>query len=304
MSVPNTMKMGPFTPTVLVKKKYLLFYVFLFWISVIPVLIEFWVYWRLLFNYSRPFHFFIYLPLILFAMYITLAFSAIFSAKILLVLVNKIHKPREGVFLRDPSDIDYRYWSIRNTIKKWPFWVTHKFPFPFMDNVCFKVFNVKTKIQNSLFEGWVDTEFIEFGTNVVIGQGSIIQSSVIIGNLLIIKKTIIEDNVRIGSHSVVMPGTHIGKNSILAAISLTLVGQELEEGYIYIGVPAKKYKKNRFFEDNIEDLIRHVEDVHQLREKYEGIYDKGFQEHSTQKARKELKRQKQEIEKRRLEKGV
>ena len=304
MSVPNTMKMGPFTPTVLVKKKYLIFYVFLFWISVIPVLIEFWVYWRLLFNYSRPLHFFIYLPLILFAMYITLAFSAIFSAKILLVLVNKIHKPREGVFFRDPSDKDYRYWSIRNTIKRWPFWITHKFPFPFMDNVCFKVFNVKTKIQNSLFEGWVDTEFIEFGTNVVIGQGSIIQSSVIIGNLLIIKKTIIEDNVRIGSHSVVMPGTHIGKNSILAAISLTLIDQELEEGYIYIGVPAKKYKKNRFFEDNIEDLIRHVEDVHQLREKYEEIYDKGFQEHSTHKSRKDLKRQKQEIEKQRLEKGV
>ena len=83
---------------------------------------------------------------------------------------------------------------------------------------------------NSLFEGWVDTEFIDFGKNVVIGQGTIVQSAAIVGNLLIIKKTIIEDNVRIGALGVIMPGTHIGKNSVLAANSVTTVGQELEEG--------------------------------------------------------------------------
>ena len=52
------------------------------------------------------------------------------------------------------------------------------------------------KATNSLFEGWVDCEFIDFGKNVVVGQGSIIQSAVIVGNLIIIRKTIIDDDVR------------------------------------------------------------------------------------------------------------
>lgn len=180
-------------------------------------------------------------------------------AKVFLICVNLIHTPKEGVFLRTESDIDYRYWSIRNTIKKWPIWLSHKIPFPFMDNICLKVFNVKTKFSNSLFEGWVDTEFIEFGKNVTVGQGSIIQSAVIAGNLFIIRKTKINDNAIIGAHSIVMPGTEVGKNCILSASSVTTVNQELEEGWIYSGIPAKKDKKNRFFEDGLEDILRNPE---------------------------------------------
>ena len=301
MSVPNTMRVGPFTPTVLVKKRYLIFYIFLIWISIIPILLEFWVYWRLLWNYQRPVHFYTFLPLLAVLMYVTIVFGGIIFAKILLVIVNAIHKPREGVFLRIPEDKDYRYWSLRNTIKRWPIWLAHRFPFPgILDNICFKMFGVKTKISNSLFEGWVDTEFIEFGKDVVVGQGAIVQSAVIIGNLLIIRKTIIEDDVRIGSHAIVMPGTHIGHNCILAANSVTTVGQVLERGYIYVGIPAKKYKRNYFFEDGLEDKIGHVEDVEMLREKYEEIYTKRYDE-LTRKDRRELKKEKKEEEKKRFD---
>ncbi|MFX1321009.1 MAG: DapH/DapD/GlmU-related protein [Promethearchaeota archaeon] len=301
MSVPNTMRLGPFTPTVLVKKRYLIFYFFLIWASIIPLLLEFWVYWRLLWNDTRPIHFYTFLPLLAILMYITIVFAAIFFAKILLVIVNAIHHPREGVFLRTPEDKDYRYWSLRNTIKRWPIWLAHRFPFPgTLDNICFKVFGVKTKISNSLFEGWVDTEFIEFGKNVVCGQGAIIQSAVIIGNLLIIRKTIIEDDVRIGSHSIVMPGTKIGQKCILAANSVTTVGQVLEREWIYAGIPANKFKKNYFFEDGLEDKIGGVEDVESLREKYEEIYIKRYDE-MKYKERKEIKKEKKEEEKKRLE---
>ena len=103
-------------------------------------------------------------------------------AKILLLIVNLVHKPREGVFIRHRSDKDYRYWSLRNTIKKWPIWISHKFPFPFMNNICFMMFGVRTKYSNSLFEGWVDTEFIDIGKNVVVGQGAVVQSAIIVGN--------------------------------------------------------------------------------------------------------------------------
>ncbi len=290
MSIPNTMRIGPFIPTVLVKKKYLLFYLIIVWFSFIPVFLEFWVYWQFLWNYSRPIHFYTFLPLVILPMYITLVFSAIFIAKILFIAVNVIQKPQVGVFLRHPSDKDYRYWCIRNIIKRWPFWLSHRFPFPFLDNICFKAFGVKTKFSNSLFEGWVDTEFISFGQNVVVGQGAIVQSSVIIGNLLIIKRTVIEDDVRIGSHAIIMPGTYIGKRSVLAANSITTVDQKLEDDYIYVGIPAKKFKRNYFFEDGLQDKIGQVEDVEALRAKYEKIYTKRYDEKPKYKERKKIKR--------------
>jgi carbonic anhydrase/acetyltransferase-like protein (isoleucine patch superfamily) len=195
-------------------------------------------------------------------MYVTIVFSAIFFAKILLIIVNVFHKPREGNFLRHVSDKDYRYWSLRNTIKRWP--------------VC------------------------EFGKDCVVGQGAIIQSAVIIGNLLIMRKTVVKDNVRIGSHAIVMPGTRIGHNCILAANSVTTVGQILENGWVYVGIPAKKFKKNYFFEDGLEDKLGHVKDVEALREKYEKIYTKRYDE-LTLKERRELKREKKEEEKKRWE---
>ncbi|TXT57076.1 MAG: hypothetical protein BAJALOKI2v1_550009 [Promethearchaeota archaeon] len=275
MSSPASLKGGPFTPKVLVKKRYLIFYIFIIIFSSFFVQLEFWVYWRFLYG-IKPAHFIIFLPLLFFVMYVSLVLVSLLIAKILLMMINAIHKPREGVFYRKKSDKDYRYWSIRNTIKRFPIWVSHKFPFPFMDNICLKIFGVKTKFSNSLFEGWIDTEFIEFGENVVVGQGSIVQSAVIIGEFLIIRKTIIEDNVRIGTHSVVMPGTHIKRNAILAAHSNTIVDQVLEEGWIYIGVPARKFKKNRFFEDGLEPLIKHVDDIGELRNVYESVYEKRY----------------------------
>jgi len=290
MSIPSSMRVGPLIPTVLIKKKYLIFYLIIVWFSFIPLFLELWLYWQFLWSYTRPIHFYTFLPLLIIPMYVTLVFSATFIAKIFHLIVNAIHKPRTGVFLRHPSDKDYRYWCIRNVIKRWPFWLSHRFPFPFLNNFCFKVFGVKTKFTNSLFEGWVDTEFLEFGKNVVVGQGAIVQSSLIIGNLLIIKKTVIEDDVRIGSHAIVMPGTHIKKRSVLASNSVTTVNQILDEGYIYVGVPAKKLKRNYFFEDGLQDKLGQVEDVEALRAKYEKMYLKRYDEKSKYKGRKEIKK--------------
>ena len=301
MSIPNTVKLGPFTASVLVKKRDLILHFILIWASVIPPLLEFWFYWQLLWSSAKPVLFYTFLPILAIIVYVTLVFAAIFYAKILLIIVNAIHKPREGVFLRTPENKDYRYWSLRNTIKKWPIWLAHRFPFPgILDNICFKAFGVKTKISNSLFEGWVDTEFIDFGKDVVCGQGTIIQSAIIVDNVLIIRKTIIEDDVRIGSHSIVMPGTRIGKKCILAANSVTIVGQVLESGWIYSGIPANKFKRNYFFEDDLEDKLEPVDDVESLREKYEEFYIVSGEK--KRKERRELRKEKKEEEKKRFEK--
>jgi acetyltransferase-like isoleucine patch superfamily enzyme len=284
------MRVGPFCASVLAKKKYLILYIFLIWLTFLPTILEIWWYWQMLWYEIRPLHFYVFLPLFLLVIYVSIVFAAIFFTKILLLIISVFHKPREGVFLRDTADKDYRYWSLRNTLKKWPTWLAHKFPFPFLDNICFKILGVKTKFSNSLFEGWVDTEFMEFGKNVVVGQGAIVQSSVIIGNFLIIRKTIIEENVRVGAHVIIMPGTHIGKNCILNTWSSTMVGQELEEGWIYNGGPAKKFKKNRFFEDiPIEKLTKTIGDMDGLLKKYDEQYVK-----RTMKERKFLHRKHKE----------
>ena len=142
MSVPNTMRIGPRIATILLKKRYLTFYFIIIWFSFIPLFLELWVYWHFLLTYARPIHFLAFLPLLIIPMYLTIVFSATFIAKILYLIVNVIHKPKTGTFLRHSSDRDFRYWCIRNVIKRWPFWLSHRFPFPFLNNVLFKAFNL------------------------------------------------------------------------------------------------------------------------------------------------------------------
>ena len=263
---------------------------------------EFWFYWQLLWSDTNALHFYLFLPLFGLLAYVSLVLSGILVAKIFLIVINVIHSPREGVFERTHKDKDYRYWNIRLIIKKYPIWIAHKFPFPFMDNICLRLFGVKTSFSNSLFEGWVDTEFIEFGKNIIIGQASIVQSSVIIGNLLIVKKVIIKDNVKIGAHSIVMPGTIIEENCILAAHSLTTVEQRLEKDWIYVGIPCEKYKINAFNEDNLEELIELNINVDGIREKYEKLYERGERTQVGFLQRKKEKDEKIEQEKQRWQK--
>jgi acetyltransferase-like isoleucine patch superfamily enzyme len=302
VSVPCSLRVGPFTSNILLKKRYVMLYIAIFWLSLIPVLIEFWVYWQLLWSDTNALLFYLFLPLYGLLAYISLVFSALIVAKIFLEVANAIHKPKEGIFERNSSDKDYRYWNIRLVIKKYPAWISHRFPFPFLDNICFKLFGVKTRFSNSLFAGWIDTEFITFGKNVVVGQASIVQSSVIIGNLLIVKKVVIQDNVRIGAHSVVMPGTIIGENCVLAAHSLTTVEQHLEKNWIYVGIPAEKYKVNRFYENDIEELIDLNIDVEGIRERYEKLYERQERTQVSYLQRKKIKEEKVKHEKQRWEK--
>ncbi len=165
-------------------------------------------------------------------------------SKFFLVVVNIIHKPKEGVFNRDKSDKDYCYWSLRAIIKKWPAWLARQLNLPILETIVFKVLGVKTSFSNSLNEGWVDCEFIEFGKNVKIGQGSIIMSNIIIKDKLIIKKVIFHDNIIIGAHSVILPGTNIESNSIIESTSMTSINQHVKGNASYSGSPAKQIYLN------------------------------------------------------------
>ncbi|MBD3254371.1 MAG: hypothetical protein GF383_04720 [Candidatus Lokiarchaeota archaeon] len=183
--------------------------------------------------------------------------SSVIVAKMVLFFVNLIHKPKEGVFTRSKKDKDYCYWSLRSVIKKWPFWLARQVNIPLLEKFALKMFGVRVSRSNALHEGWTDAEFIKFGKNIRLGQGSVIMSNILIGEKLIIKKVQVKDNVIIGAHSLVSPGTTIGENTILDATSMTSINQQLKKNSIYRGAPAKKIMENKLIK-NIDSLKKKI----------------------------------------------
>lgn len=189
-------------------------------------------------------------------------------AKFFLLLTRLFHKPQEGVFNREPTNKDYRYWSLRAVIKKWPCWLARQLSIAPLEVLILKIFGVKIDKRASLHEGWVDTEFIEIGKNCRLGQGSLIMSSIVTHDRLIIKKISIKDNVTIGAHSVIFPGTIIESNTILDSNSTTKVNQLLETNSIYRGSPATKVLNNAKMEDQtkLEQIIFNTSTETQIEE--------------------------------------
>jgi carbonic anhydrase/acetyltransferase-like protein (isoleucine patch superfamily) len=98
-----------------------------------------------------------------------------------------------------------------------------------------------------------DVHSIRIGNNTNIQDGAVIhctyqQASTTIGNNVsighnaIVHGCIVEDNVLIGMGAIVMDGAIVRSGAVIAAGAVVLQGQEVEAGFIYAGVPAKKMK--------------------------------------------------------------
>src|SRR5690554_4585573 len=73
-------------------------------------------------------------------------------------------------------------------------------------------------------------------------------------NIDLIKPIKIGNNVFIGSNSTILPGITIGNNVIVGANSV--VTKDLESGFIYAGIPAKKIKSiEEYWKKNSSDFI-------------------------------------------------
>jgi hypothetical protein len=166
--------------------------------------------------------------------------------KLTLILLKMLHRPKEGLFETTFKNKDYSYYCLRVVVKKFIFWIWNNFCFPWASNLVFKSCDIKADFKSTFFDGWCDVEFIEFGNNMMVGQGALVFSSVILRidnkDYLLIKKVIIGDHVVLGGHSIVAPGTVIGKGTTLGIWAVTHIGQILEPNYIYIGKPAQKYQ--------------------------------------------------------------
>lgn len=235
-----------------VNLKFLAVYLPIFWLAGLIISI-FW-YWYL--SGETWDMILVFLPLTIFASIYFFIFACMLFSKLFLILVNLIHKPKEGVFKAEIGDKDFEFWALRTELKKISLWFMRNSPFPWLDVLVFKLFGVNMDTSSHLNDTWCDGEFIKFGRKNLIGQGALIMSSTVIGKYLIIKKVIFDDYVMVGGHTSIVPGTIVGKETVIGAISTTTTNQVLEPGWIYTGIPVLKFKANKYADSRREILMK------------------------------------------------
>jgi len=233
--------------------KFLIVYIPIFWLSGMLDTTIFYTFT----SYVRiRFLMILFLPTLFIIMWFVFILGCFFFSKLFLILINLIHKPREGVFRAEIGDPDFDFWCLRTEVKKIVLWLIRNWPIPWMDILAFKWFGVKMTLSSSLYDSWCDGEFVTFGRRVLIGQGATIMSSMVVGNYLIIKKVICGDYSLVGGHATVAPGTIIGEDTFVSALSTTVYSQILEPGWIYLGIPCIKLKPNKYAESQREILMK------------------------------------------------
>jgi hypothetical protein len=206
----------------------------------IPLILFEYTYVFFLWKPEGYFWFFFLSPFnVVLALYL-LQFSALLISFLLITICNLRYHPKEGTFKRDIEDKAYRYWTLRNIIKKWPLYITATHPFPWLKNrFSLRFFGVKIGKKGLCDNAWISSEFVEIGKDVIIGMGTTILSFGIEQNKFIIDKISIKNGVSIGAKCVLLPGTKIGENVKLNAHSYTSYDQQLLENKIYKGRLAK-----------------------------------------------------------------
>ncbi|MFX0028701.1 MAG: hypothetical protein ACFE8B_05800 [Candidatus Hermodarchaeota archaeon] len=246
--------------------KFLAVYLPIFWLAGLIVSI-FW-YWYLLYeNWAMILTF---LPLALFTSIYFFILACILFSKLFLILVNLIHKPKEGIFKAEIGDKDYEFWMLRTEIKKIALWFMRNSPLPWTDLIALKLFGIDMDSSSHLNDAWCDAEFIKFGRKNLIGQGATIMSSMVVGKYLIIKKVVCDDYIMVGGLATIGPGTIMGKESVIGALSSTTVNQVLEPMWVYFGFPAIKLKENKYAEERREVILkRDVDDAKKYEMEHE-----------------------------------
>ena len=239
--------------------KFLIFYIPIIWFSGYMAIAVFFDMSSLINNWIITMFL---LPIWFFVLYFIFVFGIAIFTKAFLLIINMIHKPKEGVFLAEEGNQDYEFWRLRVELKKLVFWLMNNGPLPWIVMWGFRWLGIRVDFSSHMNDAWADGEFIEFGRNVTVGQGCVVMSSMVVGKYLIIKKVILGDYTVVGGVGNISPGTIMGKESITGAFSGTLPNQNLEAGWIYLGPhSARKLKPNKYAEQRRDIIYRkHVDE--------------------------------------------
>lgn len=232
--------------------KFLILYIPILWLSGYMAVSVFFDVSSFIPNYINIF----LLPIWLFVLYFIFTFGVAVFTKAFLIIVNMIHRPKEGVFKAEEGDQDFEFWRLRVELKKLVIWLMNNSPLPWIVMWGFRWFGVKIDFSSHLQDAWVDTDFIEYGRKVTVGQGAVIMSSMVIGKYLIIKKIIIGDHTVVGAVSSISPGTIMGKETVIGAFTSSFFNQVFESGWIYLGIPGRKLKPNKYAEERRDVILK------------------------------------------------
>ncbi|TFF89811.1 MAG: hypothetical protein EU548_06220 [Promethearchaeota archaeon] len=236
--------------------KFLILYIPIFWLGGILALSA----WYGLITHFPLVISLVLLPFLIFMVLFVFIFGCVLSAKLFLILINLIHKPKQGIFRAEEGNTDYEFWRLRIELKKLGVWLLNHTGLPWAEVWAFRLFGVQMDFSSHLNDAWVDIEFIKFGRKVTVGQGAVVMSSMIVGKYLIIKESVFDDYTVIGGVSTIAPGTLIGKDTVIGALSSTNFKQVLEQGWIYFGIPGIKLKKNKFAEERRDIIVKRIVD--------------------------------------------
>jgi len=255
-----------------VNLKFLIIYLPIFWLSGLLIGIFFYTYTSLVTNI---FVFIFFLPIILLLMFFMFIIGCLIFSKLFLILINLIHKPKEGIFIAKIGDQDFEFWMLRKEVMKIVLWLVRNWPLPWVDVLVFKWFGIKMDFSSNLYDSWCDSEFVKIGRKVLVGQQSVVMSSMVVGKYLIIKRIIFDNYSVIGGHACIAPGTIVGQDSVVGALTTTTFNQFLEPGWVYLGTPSRKLKPNKYAEERKKKLVK--KDVDEER-KYEVEHDVNIDE--------------------------
>jgi len=217
----------------------------LVWLSLFPTSLLFVLFYNLFSLWIPTIVIICFLPVSIVLYYGIFFLLLLFFSKLYLIIINLIHKPKEGIFKRSLNDKDFLFFLLRRNLKKFILKIYNYFPLPWAKLLALRILGIKISYNIGVLDSYIDSDFVEIGNNVILGEGSIIMSSMIIGNLFLIKKVILKDGCTIGAFSVISPGTVVEEGAILGMGSYTQVNQYLKQNSIHVGRPAKSWEINK-----------------------------------------------------------
>lgn len=231
------------TNNTLNKNKLYFIYPILIWLALFPTILIFMLSFQLFSFFLEKVIIICFLPISIVLYFTIFILFLLLFAKLFLIIFNLIHKPKEGIFLRDTKDKDYFFFVLRRNLKSFILNIYNHFPLPWAKILALKLLNLELANNTGVLDSYIDSDFVKIGNNTILGEGSIIMSSMILGDFLLVKKVELQENTTIGAFSVIAPGTIVEEGAILGIGSYTNINQRLEKNNIYFGRPAKKWKK-------------------------------------------------------------
>jgi hypothetical protein len=114
MSAPTSNKMNhPLLIEPQIRRRFFVGYIIQIWFSLLPAVFIGVIFWNLWMQIAIWINVLLILPEILILYYATIITSLILM-KIILSVLNLLHKPQEGIFPRDLKNKDYKYYNLRN----------------------------------------------------------------------------------------------------------------------------------------------------------------------------------------------